>query len=61
MDMSGKELLKLLIKNGWKEVRVDGSHHIVKKGTQEISVPVHGNKSMKVGLLNRIMKDAGLK
>lgn len=61
MDMDGKELLKLLKKNGWLEVRIEGSHHIMKKGDKEISVPVHGSKSMKKGLLNAILKEAGLK
>ncbi|MBE6014508.1 MAG: type II toxin-antitoxin system HicA family toxin [Lachnospiraceae bacterium] len=61
MDMSGKELVKLLKVNGWKEVRIEGSHHIMKNGTKEISVPVHGNKSIKRGLLNAILKEANLK
>ncbi len=61
MDLSGKELLKLLKKNGWQVIRVEGSHHIVKKEEKLISVPVHGNKSIKNGLLNSILKDAGLK
>ncbi|MBR1477436.1 MAG: type II toxin-antitoxin system HicA family toxin [Lachnospiraceae bacterium] len=61
MDMDGKELLKLMRNNDWEEVRVEGSHHIMKKGNKEISVPVHGSKSIKKGLLNKILKDAGLK
>ncbi len=61
MDMNGKDVLKLLKKNKWKEVRIEGSHHIMRKDGREISVPVHGSKSMKKGLLERIMKDAGLK
>ena len=61
MEMNGKELLKLLKKNGWKEVRVEGSHHIMKKASAEISVPVHGAKSLKTGLLNQILKETGLK
>lgn len=61
MDMNGQELLKLLKKNGWQEVRVTGSHHIMRKGDKELSVPVHGSKSVPKGLLNSILKDAGLK
>ena len=61
MDMNGKDLLKLLKKNGWKEVRVEGGHHIMRKGDKEISVPVHGSKSVPKGLLHSILKDAGLK
>lgn len=61
MDMNGKDLLRYMINNGWEDIRIEGSHHIMKKGDKMISVPVHGNKSIKKGLLNRILKDAGLK
>ena len=42
--------------------RIEGSHHIlVKEGVEEIlSVPVHGTKPIKVGLLKGLIKDAGL-
>ena len=30
--MKDKDLLKALLKDGWKPVRVHGSHHIVQKG-----------------------------
>ena len=61
MDMNGKELLKLAKKTGWEEVRIEGSHHIMRKDGKEISIPVHGSKSIKKGLLNQILKDMGLK
>ena len=37
MTMTGKEMLKLLKKNGFIEARIEGSHHIMKKGSIEIS------------------------
>ncbi len=48
-----------------QEIRVDrieGSHHILAKEGAEgiLVVPVHGNKPIKVGLLKRLLKDAGL-
>ena len=61
MTMTGKEMLKLLKKNGFTEARIEGSHHIMKKGAIEISVPVHGNDDLRIGLLNKMLKDAGLK
>ena len=61
MDMNGKDLIKLLKSNGWIEMRIEGSHHIMRKEEKQISIPVHGNKSIKKGLLNAIMKEAGLK
>jgi mRNA interferase HicA len=59
--MTGKELRKLLIRNGWYEERVQGSHHILKKGNQTEVVPVHGNKDLPLGLVDSILKRTGLK
>lgn len=58
--MKDKDLLKLLKQNGWKEVRVHGSHHILKKGDQTETIPVHG-KDIPIGLLNAILKRTELK
>ena len=61
-SMSGKELAKLLERNDWLLLRVQGSHHIYGKpgSSVRISVPIHGNKSLKVGLLRNLLKMAGL-
>ncbi|MBW4509961.1 MAG: type II toxin-antitoxin system HicA family toxin [Scytonematopsis contorta HA4267-MV1] len=61
-SMSGKELAKLLERNGWVLLRVKGSHHVyVKSGNpSKISVPIHGNKDLKIGLLRNLLKTAGL-
>ena len=61
-SMSGKELAKLLERNDWILLRVQGSHHIYGKAGRSIriSVPIHGNKSLKVGLLRHLLKQAGL-
>ena len=61
MTMSGKELVRLLIDHGWRLDRIHGSHHIMIKNDQTITVPVHGNSDLKPGLLNAILKQAGLK
>ncbi len=58
--MKDKDLLKLFKQNGWIEVRVHGSHHIMKKGNQTETIPVHG-KDVPIGLLNAILKRTGLK
>ncbi len=60
--ISGKEFAKLLEKKGWVLLRVSGSHHIyVKEGTSiRISVPIHGNRPLKIGLLRHFMKVAGI-
>lgn len=58
--MKDKELLKLLKKNGWEIKRINGSHHIMQKGDQIETIPIHG-KDVPAGLLNAILKRTGLK
>jgi predicted RNA binding protein YcfA (HicA-like mRNA interferase family) len=60
--ISGKEFCKLLESKGWTLKRIKGSHHIyVKSGiNSRISVPVHKNKSLKLGLQKHIMKIANV-
>jgi predicted RNA binding protein YcfA (HicA-like mRNA interferase family) len=50
--ISGKEMSSLLEKKGWTLVRVTGSHHIFTRpgSNLRITVPVHGNRGLKVGL-----------
>ncbi|MGH8490557.1 MAG: type II toxin-antitoxin system HicA family toxin [Gammaproteobacteria bacterium] len=60
--ISGKDFAKLLEEKGWVSRRTQGSHHIyVKEGNPaRISVPIHGNKPLKVGLQRHLMKLAGI-
>lgn len=58
--MRDKDLLKLMQKNGWKVVRVNGSHHILEKDGKIDTIPIHG-KDVPNGLLNAILKRHGLK
>lgn len=58
--MKDKDLLKLLINNGWGEERTRGSHHVLKKDDKTEVIPVHG-KDVPPGLLNSILKRTGLK
>jgi predicted RNA binding protein YcfA (HicA-like mRNA interferase family) len=62
-SISGKEFARILEKRGWNLLRVNGSHHIYgKRGSDiRISVPIHGNQSLKAGLLRHFMKAAELK
>ena len=61
MPLSGKELVKLLKKQGWTLHRVNGSHHIMKRGSKMVPVPVHRNKSLGKGIEAKIFKQAGIK
>lgn len=58
--MNGKEIIKILEKNGWKVVRVNGSHFRLKKGSFSTTVPVHGQRDLGVGLLKAIEKQTGV-
>jgi len=60
--ISGKDLAKILERKGWELKRIKGSHHIYMKtgNPVRISVPIHGNKPLKVGLLRHFMKVAGI-
>lgn len=61
-SVSGKEFAKILERHGWRLLRIQGSHHIYgKQGSNiRISVPIHGNQTLKTGLLRHIMKLANL-
>ena len=59
--LTGKEMSKLLKKNGWVKERQKGSHHHFYKDGILITVPVHANKDLSKGIEQKILKDAGLK
>lgn len=60
MPLSGKKLLKILLRNGWTVERVSGSHHTLIKGNKTLVVPVHA-KELGKGLESKLLKEAGLK
>jgi len=59
--MTGRELVRLLEKDGWVLDRIKGSHHIMIKDNKTLSVPVHSSKDLGKGLLNKLLKEGGLK
>ena len=60
MPISGKEMLKLALANGWVLLRVKGSHHILEKDGRRLIVPVHGNAALKKGLELSLRKQIGV-
>jgi len=58
--MKPRELIRKLHKLGWETDRINGSHHILEKDGKSISIPVH-NTDLKPGILNKILKQSGLK
>ena len=59
-SISGKQFAKILENKGWNLVRVNGSHHVYMKqgNVTRISLPIHGNEDLKIGLLRHFMKIA---
>jgi predicted RNA binding protein YcfA (HicA-like mRNA interferase family) len=60
--VSGKRFCTLLEAKGWQRKRISGSHHIYAKTGHDarLSVPVHGNTTLKLGLQRHLMKLAGI-
>jgi predicted RNA binding protein YcfA (HicA-like mRNA interferase family) len=58
--MTGKQLIKLAAKNGWKKDRQRGSHVILKKDEKIVSIPLH-NKDLGKGILNNLLKQLKIK
>lgn len=60
--LSGKEVIEVFKRDGWVIDRIEGSHHILVKSGREatLSVPVHGRNQIKLGLLKRLIRDAGM-
>ncbi|MEE9297398.1 MAG: type II toxin-antitoxin system HicA family toxin [Phycisphaerae bacterium] len=61
-QVSGRELIKVLEREGWTLLRIHGSHHVYGKpgSFSRLSVPVHGNKPLKTGLAKHLLKMARL-
>ena len=61
--MKYNELFRLLKKDGWIQIRQNGSHvileHPIKK--EPLTVPYHASKEVKKGLLTAILKQADIK
>jgi predicted RNA binding protein YcfA (HicA-like mRNA interferase family) len=56
--LSGRELARLIERRGWRLLRVNGSHHIYGKpgSVVRLSIPIHGNRPLKLGLLHHLAK-----
>jgi predicted RNA binding protein YcfA (HicA-like mRNA interferase family) len=50
-------MVRFLEEQGFTIIRIRGSHHIMARGTQRTSVPVHGNDVLKIGTLKGILRD----
>ena len=60
--ISGKQLCRLLESRDWVLKRINGGHHIDAKAGHpaRISIPVHGNTPLKLGLQRALMNLANI-
>lgn len=61
--MKCSELMRMLKIDGWFIVRQEGSHVIMRHPTKkgQVSVPNHGSKEVKKGLLVALLKKVDIK
>jgi len=59
--MNGNEVIRGLKSEGWQQIRVRGSHHLMEKDGKVIRIPVHGSKEIGKGLLAEIERQTGVK
>jgi predicted RNA binding protein YcfA (HicA-like mRNA interferase family) len=63
MPIKVRELIRLLEKEGWIQLRVKGSHRQFRHPSKPLVITVPGNEGQELspGTLNDILKKAGLK
>ena len=56
--LSGRDFARLIERRGWQLLRIAGSHHIYGKAGSvvRLSIPIHGNRPLKIGLLRHLAK-----
>lgn len=60
--IQGKQAIAAFSRDGFSVVRINGSHHVMKKPGHLylLVVPVHGTKALKPGTLRSLIRTAGL-
>ena len=60
--VSGKKLLRIVLRNGFIALRKKGSHVFVQSTTDQkgTAIPIHGNEDLGKGLLKSILNDLDL-
>ena len=58
---SGKDIIKALGKSGFEVTRIKGSHYFLRHEDGRVTtVPLHGNETIGIRLLNKILRDVDL-
>ena len=60
--VSGRAFARIVERHGRSLMRVHGSHHIYGKAGSvvRLSIPIHGNKALKISLLKDLMRLADI-
>jgi predicted RNA binding protein YcfA (HicA-like mRNA interferase family) len=60
--LSGHAFARLVEARGWRLLRIAGSHRIYGKpgSVVRLSIPIHGNRPLKTGLMRHLAKLAGI-
>ncbi len=60
--LSGREACKILVANGFVELRQRGSHIVMQLKTPEttVTVPIPNHSELKIGTLQSIIRQSGL-
>jgi predicted RNA binding protein YcfA (HicA-like mRNA interferase family) len=56
MPVSGKDLVREFVEQGWKRKRQNGSHVVLGNGTRRVSIPCHNNEDLPKGLEMKLRK-----
>jgi predicted RNA binding protein YcfA (HicA-like mRNA interferase family) len=61
-SVSGRDFARMVERRAWTLLRINGSHHIYGKAgsTVRLSIPIHGNRPLKTGLLRHLAKLADI-
>ncbi|MBU3918500.1 type II toxin-antitoxin system HicA family toxin [Patescibacteria group bacterium] len=60
--LPAKKMVKILLKLGFQEIRVKGSHHFFFNSStgKTATLPIHGNEYLSIGILKEILRDIEL-
>jgi predicted RNA binding protein YcfA (HicA-like mRNA interferase family) len=59
-SLSGRDFARLIERQGWRLLRINGSHDISAKSGSSVrlSIPIHANRPLNRGLLRHLAKRA---
>ena len=62
VEMRFREVEKMILQDGWYEIRQVGSHHQYKHPTKpgKVTIPEHKGKDINLQVVKSILKQAGL-